>query len=62
MKLGDRKDRELKSVIPEGDWTFGTRNSVDFPEPVSSHHGIKESMSRKGDCIEPVRGSQANMR
>jgi hypothetical protein len=34
-KLGGKKDWELKPVILEGDWTFVTRNSVDFRGPSS---------------------------
>jgi transposase InsO family protein len=28
---------------------------------IVDHHGIKVSMSCKGDCLEPVRVSEANM-
>ncbi|WP_342637466.1 DUF5615 family PIN-like protein [Rhizobium jaguaris] len=33
MKLGGLKDWELKPIILEGDWTFVTKNSVDFRGP-----------------------------
>ena len=33
MKLSGRKDWELKSIIIDGDWTFVTKNSVDFRGP-----------------------------
>lgn len=35
-KLAGKKDWELKSTILEGDWTFVTRNSVDFRGPTSN--------------------------
>jgi Domain of unknown function (DUF5615) len=34
-KLAGKKDWELKSFILDGDWTFVTRNSVDFRGPSS---------------------------
>lgn len=33
MKLSGRKDWELKPIIVDGDWTFVTKNSVDFRGP-----------------------------
>ncbi len=33
MKLGGLKDWELKPIILGGDWTFVTKNSVDFRGP-----------------------------
>ncbi|WP_316399266.1 DUF5615 family PIN-like protein [Bradyrhizobium sp. 33ap4] len=33
MKLSGRKDWELKTIIVDGDWTFVTKNSVDFRGP-----------------------------
>nr|WP_200985073.1 DUF5615 family PIN-like protein [Rhizobium rhizogenes]QCL09121.1 hypothetical protein pC5.7b_254 [Rhizobium rhizogenes]QCL09503.1 hypothetical protein pC5.8a_11 [Rhizobium rhizogenes] len=33
LKLGGLKDWELKPIILEGDWTFVTKNSVDFRGP-----------------------------
>jgi predicted nuclease of predicted toxin-antitoxin system len=33
--LQGKKDRELKPIILDGDWTFVTRNSVDFRGPSS---------------------------
>ncbi|MCW0001540.1 DUF5615 family PIN-like protein [Pararhizobium sp. YC-54] len=33
MKLGGLKDWELKPIILAGDWTFVTKNSVDFRGP-----------------------------
>lgn len=30
LKLTGKKDWELKLIILEGDWTFVTKNSVDF--------------------------------
>ncbi|WP_457584668.1 DUF5615 family PIN-like protein [Ensifer canadensis] len=33
MKMGGLKDWELKPIILEGDWTFVTKNSVDFRGP-----------------------------
>ncbi|HLQ89472.1 MAG TPA: DUF5615 family PIN-like protein [Xanthobacteraceae bacterium] len=35
-KLGGRKDWELKPFIVDGDWTFVTKNSVDFRGPTSN--------------------------
>jgi hypothetical protein len=34
-KLAGKKDWELKPVILDGDWTFVTRNSIDFRGPAS---------------------------
>jgi len=34
-KLAGKKDWELKPIILDGDWTFVTRNSVDFRGPSS---------------------------
>ncbi len=33
MKMGGLKDWELTPIILEGDWTFVTKNSVDFRGP-----------------------------
>lgn len=33
MRLGGKKDWELKPVILDGDWTFVTKNSIDFRGP-----------------------------
>lgn len=33
MKLAGKKDWELKPIILDGDWTFVTKNSVDFRGP-----------------------------
>ena len=33
MGLSGRKDWELKPIIIDGDWTFVTKNSVDFRGP-----------------------------
>ncbi|WP_324765015.1 DUF5615 family PIN-like protein (plasmid) [Sinorhizobium meliloti] len=33
MKKGGLEDWELKPIILEGDWTFVTKNSVDFRGP-----------------------------
>ena len=33
MGLGGKKDWELKTIIVDGDWTFVTKNSVDFRGP-----------------------------
>ena len=33
--LGGKKDWELKPVILDGDWTFVTRNAIDFRGPLS---------------------------
>ncbi|TCU12696.1 hypothetical protein EV132_115132 [Rhizobium sullae] len=33
MKLSGRKDWELRPIIVDGDWTFVTKNSVDFRGP-----------------------------
>lgn len=33
LKLSGRKDWELKPIIIDGDWTFVTKNSVDFRGP-----------------------------
>jgi predicted nuclease of predicted toxin-antitoxin system len=40
-KLAGKKDWELKPIILEGDWTFVTRNSVDFrgPPPIRARVG-----------------------
>lgn len=35
-KLAGKKDWELKPIILDGDWTFVTRNSVDFRGPSSN--------------------------
>jgi hypothetical protein len=35
-KLAGSSDWQLKAVILEGDWTFVTRNSIDFRGPSSS--------------------------
>ena len=35
-KLAGKKDWELKPIILDGDWTFVTRNSVDFRGPASN--------------------------
>jgi hypothetical protein len=35
-KLAGKKDWELKPIILDGDWTFVTRNSVDFRGPIAS--------------------------
>ena len=35
MGLSGRKDWELKPIILDGDWTFVTKNSVDFRGPAS---------------------------
>jgi predicted nuclease of predicted toxin-antitoxin system len=35
-KLAGKKDWELKPIILDGDWTFVTRNSVDFRGPSAS--------------------------
>jgi predicted nuclease of predicted toxin-antitoxin system len=35
MGLAGRKDWELKTVILDGNWTFVTKNSVDFRGPPS---------------------------
>ena len=35
-KLAGKKDWELKPFIMEGDWTFVTRNSIDFRGPASN--------------------------
>ena len=40
MGLAGRKDWELKAVILAGDWTFVTKNSVDFRGP-ASRPGLK---------------------
>jgi len=36
QKLGGLKDWQLKSIILEGDWTFVTKNSVDFRGPAGT--------------------------
>lgn len=33
MKLAGLKDLELKPIVLDGDWTFVTKNSVDFRGP-----------------------------
>ena len=35
-KLAGKKDWELKPIVLDGDWTFVTRNSVDFRGPSSN--------------------------
>ena len=35
-KLAGKKDWELKPFIMDGDWTFVTRNSIDFRGPASN--------------------------
>ena len=41
MKKGGLEDWELKPIILEGDWTFVTKNSVDFrgPKDKPGHQG-----------------------
>ncbi|UVC12434.1 DUF5615 family PIN-like protein (plasmid) [Rhizobium sp. TH2] len=36
LKLSGRKDWELKPIIIDGDWTFVTKNSVDFRGPIEN--------------------------
>ncbi len=36
LGLGGRKDWDLKSTIVDGDWTFVTRNAIDFRGPISA--------------------------
>lgn len=36
MKRGGRKDWELRDFIVDGDWTFVTKNSVDFRGPADN--------------------------
>ena len=36
MKLAGKKDWELRPIIVDGDWTFVTKNTVDFRGPTSS--------------------------
>ncbi|MFQ6241836.1 MULTISPECIES: DUF5615 family PIN-like protein [Sinorhizobium] len=45
MKLGGLKDWELKPIILEGDWTFVTKNSVDF-------RGSKDKPGTKGQYAD----------
>jgi len=45
MKLGGLKDWELKPIILDGDWTFVTKNSVDF-------RGPKEKAGSKGQYAD----------
>ena len=45
MGLGGRKDSELKTIIVDGDWTFVTKNSVDF-------RGPKDRPGTKGQYAE----------
>jgi hypothetical protein len=45
MKLGGLKDWELKPIILDGDWTFVTKNSVDF-------RGPKERVGSKGQYAD----------
>ncbi len=41
LKLAGRKDWELKTIILDGDWTFVTKNTVDF-------RGSRERPGSKG--------------
>ncbi|MFQ6163535.1 DUF5615 family PIN-like protein [Sinorhizobium meliloti] len=45
MKLGGLKDWDLKPIILEGDWTFVTKNSVDF-------RGSKDKPGTKGQYAD----------
>lgn len=45
-KLAGKKDWEVKPIILDGDWTFMTRNSVDFRES-SSNPGRGDNMLRR---------------
>lgn len=45
MKLGGLKDWELRPIILDGDWTFVTKNSVDF-------HGPKDKPGTKGQYAD----------
>ncbi len=45
MKLAGLKDWELKSIILDGDWTFVTKNSVDF-------RGPKDKLGSKGQYAD----------
>lgn len=45
LKLSGLKDWELKPIILEGDWTFVTKNSVDF-------RGPRENPGTKGQYAE----------
>lgn len=45
MKLGGLKDWELKPIILDGDWTFVTKNSVDF-------RGPREKVGSKGQYAD----------
>lgn len=45
MKLGGLKDWELKPIILNGDWTFVTKNSVDF-------RGPREKVGSKGQYAD----------
>lgn len=47
LGLGGLKDWELKPIILEGDWTFVTKNSVDF-------RGPKEKPGAKGQYADVV--------
>jgi hypothetical protein len=45
LKLSGRRDWELKPIIIDGDWTFVTKNSVDF-------RGPKENPGSKGQYAD----------
>lgn len=45
MKLAGLKDWELKPIILDGDWTFVTKNSVDF-------RGPKDKPGTKGQYVD----------
>lgn len=42
--LAGRKDWELKPIILQDDWTFVTKNSVDFSRAEGQHLALGDSM------------------
>jgi hypothetical protein len=50
---GGWKDWSLKTVILEGDWTFVTKNSIDFRGPASrgQYAGVAECVVRRQDGV-----------
>ena len=50
-RLQGKKDWELKPFILDGDWTFVTRNSVDFRGPLSRPGSRGQYAGVSGDLI-----------
>jgi hypothetical protein len=59
LKLSGRKDWELKPIIIDGDWTFVTKNSVDFRGPRENPGSKGPLMSRSMPDSFALTGPQA---